>query len=123
MKRSIPVLVLIVVSMATMHFVQPARLKPVKPNVIFILADQWRAEATGYAGNPDVKTPNIDKLASGSAIFRTAVSTMPVCTPYRGSLLTGQYPLRHGLFYNDKPLPNEALTMAEIFKDNGYRTG
>ncbi len=123
MKRSIPVLVLIVVSLATMHFVQPARLKPVKPNVIFILADQWRAEATGYAGNPDVKTPNIDKLASGSAIFRTAVSTMPVCTPYRGSLLTGQYPLRHGLFYNDKPLPNEALTMAEIFRDNGYRTG
>lgn len=101
----------------------PQPQKPAKPNVIFILTDQWRAEATGYAGNPDVKTPNIDKLAGQSAVFRTAVATMPVCTPYRGSLLTGQYPLRHGLFYNDKPLANEAVTMGEIYKENGYRTG
>jgi len=94
-----------------------------KPNVIIVLADQWRAEATGYAGNKDVQTPYIDKLAGESVVFKTAVSTMPVCTPYRASLLTGQYPLKHGLFYNDKPLSDEALTMAEIYKENGYRTG
>jgi len=102
------------------------RLKEVqteRPNVIFVLADQWRAGATGYSGNPDVKTPNLDKLAGESIVFNTAVAVMPVCAPYRASLLTGQYPLTHGVFYNDKPLVNEALTMAEIFKQEGYRTG
>ncbi|CAN5920066.1 hypothetical protein BH24BAC1_BH24BAC1_15930 [soil metagenome] len=87
-----------------------------KPNVIIILTDQWRAHATGYGGNPDVITPNLDRLAGQSVVFNTAVAVMPVCTPYRASLLTGQYPLTHGLFYNDKPLPNQALTMAEIYK-------
>lgn len=94
-----------------------------KPNVIIILTDQWRAQATGYGGNTDVKTPNLDKLAQESMVFNTAVAVMPVCTPYRASLLTGQYPLTHGLFYNDKPLSSDALTMAEIFKSNGYNTG
>ena len=94
-----------------------------KPNVIIILADQWRAEATGYAGNPDVKTPYLDQLSKESVVFKTAVAVMPVCTPYRASLLTGQYPLTHGVFYNDKPLPNSALTMGEIYKGQGYQTG
>jgi arylsulfatase A-like enzyme len=94
-----------------------------KPNVIFVLADQWRAQAMGYAGNEDVKTPNLDQLAKESVVFKTAVAVMPVCSPFRASLLTGQYPLTHGVFYNDKPLRNEALTMAEIYKKAGYQTG
>lgn len=96
---------------------------PEKPNVIFVFADQWRAEATGYAGNPDVITPVIDKMAGESVVFHNAVATMPVCAPYRGTLLTGQYPLTHGLFYNDKPLATDATTMGKIFKQNGYTTG
>ncbi|HXH99616.1 MAG TPA: sulfatase [Sphingobacteriaceae bacterium] len=97
--------------------------KHTNPNIIIILADQWRAQATGYNGNKDVITPNLDKLAKESLVFNTCVAVMPVCTPYRASLLTGQYPLTHGLFYNDKPLPNKAITIAEIYKDNGYKTG
>ena len=93
------------------------------PNIVFVLADQWRAQATGYAGNPDVQTPHLDSLASESVVFNTAVAVLPVCSPFRASLLTGQYPTTHGLFYNDKPLPNEALTMAEIYKEAGYQTG
>ena len=93
-----------------------------QPNVIIVLADQWRAQATGYAGNPDVKTPHLDALAHESVMFNTAVAVLPVCAPFRASLLTGQYPLTHGIFYNDKPLRNEALTMAEIFKEAGYQT-
>lgn len=93
------------------------------PNVIIILADQWRAHSTGYSGNPDVITPNLDKLAKESFVFNTAVAVMPVCAPYRASLLTGQYPLTHGIFYNDKPIADTAFTMAEMLKEQGYATG
>ena len=96
---------------------------PPRPNIIYILADQWRAQDIGYAGNRDVKTPNLDQLAAKSVVFTTAVSGCPVCSPHRASLLTGQYPLTHGVFYNDKPLPNEALTIAEVLKEEGYQTG
>ena len=94
-----------------------------QPNVVIVLADQWRAQSTGYSGNPDVKTPHLDALADESVVFNTAVAVLPVCSPFRASLLTGQYPLTHGVFYNDKPLRNEALTMAEIYQEAGYQTG
>jgi arylsulfatase A-like enzyme len=94
-----------------------------KPNIVILLADQWNAQSLGYAGNADVKTPNLDKLAARSVVFTTAVSVMPVCSPARASLLTGQYPLTHGVLYNDRPLRNEALSLAEIYKDAGYATG
>ena len=94
-----------------------------KPNVIFVFADQWRAQDLGYNGNTIVKTPNIDKLAEESVVFTNAVSGYPVCCPYRASLLTGQYPLTHGVFYNDKPLNPEANSIAKVYKQAGYETG
>ncbi|RKY12395.1 MAG: sulfatase [Planctomycetota bacterium] len=95
-----------------------------KPNIVFVFGDQWRAQATGYSGDPNLqgKTPNLDKLAAESVNLTNAVSTCPVCTPYRASLLTGQYALTHGLFLNDAPLRNEAITIAEVCKDAGYDT-
>jgi arylsulfatase A-like enzyme len=93
-----------------------------KPNLVYLFADQWRAEDTGYAGNRDVRTPNLDRLARESVNFRNAVSCCPVCSPYRASLLTGQYPLTHGVFLNDVPLRNEATTIAEVYQHSGYRT-
>ena len=93
-----------------------------KPNIVFVLTDQWRAQATGYAGDPNVKTPNLDALASKSINFENAVSVCPVCTPYRASLMTGRYPLSTGMFLNDLYLPSEELCMAEIFKAAGYET-
>ena len=74
-----------------------------RPNILFILADQWRFEACGYAGNADVKTPNLDRLAGEGVSFVNAVSGLPVCSPMRASLLTGQRPLTHGVFLNDVP--------------------
>jgi len=94
-----------------------------KPNLVFIFADQWRAQATGYAGDPNAKTPCLDNLAKESINFTNAVSGCPVCTPYRGSLLTGQYWLTHGLFYNDKPLDPDATTIAKVYGEAGYETG
>ncbi|MCB0124492.1 MAG: sulfatase-like hydrolase/transferase, partial [Caldilineaceae bacterium] len=93
-----------------------------KPNIIYIFGDQWRAQATGYAGDPNVQTPNIDRLAGESINLRNAVSTCPLCTAYRGSLLTGQYALTHGLFVNDVPLDPGGTTLGKIFAQNGYDT-
>lgn len=94
-----------------------------KPNIVFILADQLRAQATSYNGDPNAKTPNLDRLAASAIDFKTAVSVSPVCTPYRAALMTGRYPLSTGMFMNDLYLPSEELCMAEIFKEAGYETG
>lgn len=94
-----------------------------KPNLVFILADQWRSEAVGYAGNQDVITPNLDLLAKESLVFENAVTVMAVCTPWRASFLTGQYPLTNGIFYNDKPLASDAVSLGKIYKNAGYQTG
>ena len=99
----------------------PAGTRP--PNIVFVLADQWRAEAFGYAGNPDVKTPNLDRLEREGVRFVNAVSAMPVCSPMRSSLLTGQRPLTHGVFLNDVPLDPEAVTIAKVLRSAGYDTG
>ncbi len=98
---------------------------PRRPNLVFVFADQLRAQAVGYAGDPNMKgqTPHLDKLAGESVNFTGAVSCCPVCTPYRASLLTGQYPLKHGLFLNDLPLKANGATIAEAFAAAGYSTG
>jgi len=93
------------------------------PNVVFVFADQWRAQATGYAGDPNVLTPNLDSLAKESINFTHAVSCCPVCSPYRASLMTGQYPLTHGVFLNDVYLRSDVVSIAEMFNEAGYETG
>lgn len=100
-----------------------ATLEESPPNVLILLTDQWRAQATGYAGDPNVSTPNLDSLAAKSVNFQNAVSGMPVCSPFRASLLTGQRPLTHGVFMNDVQLDTNAVTMAKIFAKEGYDTG
>ncbi len=111
-------------SLAALPLVKMARSKPAsKPNLVFVFADQWRACDTGYAGNKQVKTPHLDRLARQSLNFINAVSGCPVCSPYRASLLTGQYPLTHGVFYNDKPLAPDIISIAKVYKKAGYQTG
>ncbi len=93
-----------------------------RPNVVFVFADQWRAQATGYAGDVNTRTPNLDRLAGRSVNFTNAVSCCPVCSPYRASLVMGQYPLTHGVFLNDVPLRREATSLAEVYREAGYQT-
>jgi arylsulfatase A-like enzyme len=93
-----------------------------KPNIVFILADQWRASATGYAGDPNVRTPNLDMLAKESFNFRNTVSVCPVCTPYRASLITGRYPTSTGMFLNDVHLPPTELCIGDALESAGYQT-
>ena len=93
-----------------------------RPNVVFVFADQWRAQATGYSGNAQVATPHLDRLAGESVNFTHAVAGCPVCSPWRGSLLTGQYPLTHGIFVNDVPLADSGTRLGEAFAQAGYDT-
>ncbi len=93
-----------------------------RPNVVLVFADQWRAQATGYAGDPNVQTPRLDALARESISLTTAVAGCPVCSPYRASLITGRYPLTHGVFLNDVCLSRDAVSMADAFRAAGYRT-
>ena len=92
------------------------------PNVVLVFADQWRAQAFGYAGDPNVQTPNLDALARRSVNCTHAVSGCSVCSPARASLLTGQYPLTHGVFVNDVELSQDATSLAQAFGAGGYDT-
>ncbi len=96
---------------------------PARPNLFFVFADQLRASATGYGGDPNVSTPHLDRLAGESVNFRNAVSVAPVCTPYRAALLTGRFPTSTGMFLNDVHLPAAEVTLAEVMKAAGYVTG
>ena len=60
-----------------------------KTNLIWIMADQLRADMVGCNGDPNVHTPNIDALAAGGANFTRALSTNPLCCPARASMITG----------------------------------
>ncbi len=93
------------------------------PNILFILADQWRAQAFGHAGDPNVRTPHIDTLQRQGIRFINALSSVPVCCPARASLLTGQRALTHGVFLNDVALSPDALTLPKVLVRAGYDTG
>ena len=93
-----------------------------KPNVLYILTDQWRAKATGYNGDLNAMTPNIDKLAAESINFANAIGTSPVCTPARAALLTGRFPTTTGMFMNDVPLSPDEKSIGKAFKAGGYDT-
>ena len=90
-----------------------------QPNVVFVLADEWRAQDTGFNGNKDVETPNLNRLAREAVNFTNTISSCPVCCPYRGSLLTGQYPLTTGVFVNDVQLNPEAQSLGKILNLTG----
>lgn len=122
MKTKIKMMLLILVMGIAVEFSCQKVEKTPKPNIVYILTDQWRASAFGYAGDPNVKTPNLDKFAKEAVNFANAVSVCPVCTPHRASLLTGKFPTSTGMFLNDLYLPSEELCMAEIFEAEGYNT-
>ncbi|NKB70353.1 MAG: sulfatase-like hydrolase/transferase [Candidatus Latescibacteria bacterium] len=93
-----------------------------KPNVVLVFGDQWRAQDLGYAGNAQVQTPHLDVLAQQSVNCTQAVSGCSVCSPARASLLTGQYPLTHGVFVNDVHVDEQAVSLGQAFAGGGYDT-
>lgn len=94
-----------------------------RPNILFVFADQLRGQDLRCAGNTDVHTPTIDRLAAEGVRCSRAFTNAPVCTPARGMLLTGQYPLRNGAVVNDVPISEQIPSIGTILRDEGYRTG
>ena len=94
---------------------------PARPNVIWIFGDQHRAQALGCAGDPNVHTPNIDRLAEEGLTFTGAVGGCPLCSPYRGALLSGRYP-HNSVRGHEHRLPPAQPTIAHAFNDAGYHT-
>lgn len=78
----------------------------------------------GYHGHPSIQTPHIDAMAREGVRLERFYSAAPVCSPTRGSCLTGRHPYRYGItFANTEHLPEEELTLAEILRAEGYATG
>lgn len=91
-----------------------------RKNVIWIFGDQHRAQALGCAGDPNVYTPNVDRLAS-EGLSLNGIGGCPLCCPYRGSLLSSQYPHRM-VPGHEYPMPDNTPTVATAFNDAGYHT-
>lgn len=96
-----------------------------KPNIIFILTDDHRWDAIGYAGNKIIQTPQMDRLASQGTWFKNAFVTTPISAASRASILTGLYERTHGYTFQQGPLkePYMQLSYPVILKQSGYNTG
>jgi len=93
------------------------------PNILWVFSDQHRASAMSCAGDPNIGTPNLDRLATEGVRFTNAYSTCPLCSPFRATLYTGQYINRHGVISLFRPLlPTVGPQLAEVLRENGYRT-
>ena len=93
-----------------------------KPNFIVFLADDLGCHDIGAWGATDLKTPNIDALASSGARFTNWYAAAPVCAPSRAALMTGRYPIRAGVPNNGPALKPSEQTMAALLKPAGYST-
>ena len=95
-----------------------------KPNIIFILTDDHRWDALGFAGNPIIKTPYLDKLAQSGLYFKNAFVTTPICAASRASLFTGLYERTHDYTFGKLPLSNQYMleSYPYLLRKAGYRT-
>lgn len=100
------------------------------PNILFIMTDDQRQDALSTYGNTILRTPNIDRIATGGVRFRQSFVTNSLCAPSRASLLTGLYSFAHGvttnaggpLFYNQPGLAEEQTTFVHLLRRAGYHT-
>lgn len=90
--------------------------------MLFILSDQHNAKVLGVKNHPDVKTPNLDKLAAEGVRFENAITQNPICTPSRVSWISGQYCHNHGYYGLSGPKPKGLPTIFGHFKAAGYKT-
>ena len=93
-----------------------------RPNILLITTDQQRFDALGCNGNPDISTPNLDRLAAQGVNCERYYVQNPVCMPSRVSFLTGQYPGTLGITHMGVPVPPDTVTLPRLLKNYGYRS-
>lgn len=93
-----------------------------RPNILFILLDDLRWDALGYAGHPHVKTPQIDRIANEGVNFKNAFCTTSLCSPSRASLLSGMYAHKHGVTNNFTEFPAQMNSFPKALQRAGYAT-
>jgi arylsulfatase A-like enzyme len=96
-----------------------------KPNIIFILTDDQRFDALGYAGNKIIQTPEMDKLAQSGAYFRNAIVTTPICSASRASIFSGLHERTHKYTFQTSDIRREYMadSYPKLIKEAGYYTG
>lgn len=94
------------------------------PNIVFIVVDDMRFDEFGAAGHAYLETPNIDRLAAGGVMFTRAYHAVPLCSPNRASILTGQYPSGHGIVDNvaRNRASHQLKTFPRALQRAGYET-
>ncbi|WP_127579733.1 sulfatase family protein [Paenibacillus koleovorans] len=92
-----------------------------KPNILLITSDQQHWNTIG-AFNPELSTPNLDRLVKEGTTFHRAYCPNPTCTPSRASIITGMYPSQHGAWTLGTKLLEDRPTVGETFNDAGYKT-
>ncbi|MCF6176642.1 MAG: sulfatase-like hydrolase/transferase [Victivallaceae bacterium] len=92
-----------------------------RKNILLITSDQQHWNTLGVL-NPEIKTPNLDRLANSGTLFTRAYCPNPTCTPTRASIITGMYPSQHGAYSLGTKLPEDVPTIGDTFHQNGYRT-
>jgi arylsulfatase A-like enzyme len=115
-----PILLLLGLLLSSLAFSQSDR-----PNIIFILTDDQRWDALGFAGNPIIQTPNMDRLAAEGTYFENAFVTTPICAASRASILTGLYERTHGYTFGqgDIKQPFMDRSYPVELRKAGYHTG
>ena len=95
-----------------------------KPNIILMMCDDLGWGDVGFNGGTTIQTPHLDDMARASLVFRRFYAHAPVCSPTRGSCLTGRHPFRYGIYYaNTGHIKPQEQTLAELLRKQGYATG
>jgi len=122
----LPLLALAVPIQATDGRDGTPQLKPgIKPNIIFILTDDHRTSAMGYAGNKIIQTPEMDWLCQEGAYFKNAFATTPICSASRASILSGLQERTHKYTFYTGPMREEYMqnSYPKVLREAGYYTG
>ena len=102
------------------NLARAASESPRRPNILYLMTDQQRGDCLGCAGNPVIKTPNLDRIAAAGVRFANAYTSTPSCTPARSAILTGLSPWHHGMLGYGRVAGKHRFELPQALRDAGY---